>query len=163
MYKWGKSSERRMRKVNETLVDCAYEALSMSNCDMTVPWMGGWRMAFEQNEIFRAGNSKVDGYEKLSAHQFGDALDVIPYLNGEGTYKAYDSSIHFAHIMLTVFNYNKLLGEIDDNVYLHWGGFWGAKDLNGDGILNDIDDKVGWDIAHFQLKGYPQKRVLTIY
>jgi len=163
MYKWGKDSERRMSKVNTILVDCAYEALSLSDVDMTIPWMGGKRTAFEQNEIFKAGNSKADGHNKRSYHQSGNALDAIPYINGEGTYKAYDSSVHFAHIMITVFNYNKLLGEIPSGKFLHWGGFWGAKDLNGDGILNALDDNVGWDIAHFEMRNSPQKRVLTIY
>jgi peptidoglycan L-alanyl-D-glutamate endopeptidase CwlK len=162
MYKWGKNSERRMSPVNNYLVDIAYEAIGLSKVDMTIPWMGGFRTAFEQNEIFLNKNSKADGYKKKSYHQSGNAIDIIPYINGEGTYKAYSESVHIASIVLTIFDYNKLLGEIPDNKFLHWGGFWGAEDLNGDGILNSFDDNIGWDIAHFEIRNRPQKRVLTL-
>ena len=162
MYIWGEASERRMGKVSEYLVDAAYEVIGVSDVDLTIPWMGGWREDYEQNEIFLNKNSKADGYKKKSYHQSGNALDIIPYINGKGTYTDHGSSIYIASMMLTVFDYNKLLGEIPADLFLHWGGFWGAKDLNGDGILNALDDKIGWDIAHFEIRNHPQKRVLTL-
>ena len=82
-FKWGNRSLERMEGVNEFLVECATEALRISKHDMTIPWMGGIRTAEEQNKIFKEGNSKMDGYEKKSYHQSGNALDITPvYFTG---------------------------------------------------------------------------------
>lgn len=37
----------------------------------------GKRSAEEQNRIFKAGASKLDGYKKISGHQTGRAFDVL--------------------------------------------------------------------------------------
>jgi len=162
MFKFGKSSIKRMTGVEKLLIDTAHEALELSKVDMTVPWMGGLRTDEEQNAIFKEGNSRANGYTKKSYHQTGMALDIIPFINGSGTYEADKEFLYFANIMISIFNYRKVIGEVNKNIYLHWGGFFGDKDLDGDGILKSGKDKLGWDMAHWEIRSSPQKRVLTI-
>lgn len=162
-YGFGTTSKRRYRYVDTSLVDIAVEALSISEIDMTVPWRGGKRTATQQHEIYLNGNSKADGYNKKSYHQSGKALDVIPYVNGEGRYFGVDERfIAFARHMFLVFDNAKEDGIISPDVFLHWGGFWGAEDLDGNGILEAIQDKTGWDKAHWEFRSRPQRNVLKL-
>lgn len=162
MYKFGTSSRRRMIGVDKRLLETINEALDWSDVDMTIPWMGGVRTAKEQRSIYDDGNSRCDGYNKKSYHQTGFAIDVIPWIDDSGSYTAKKEILYFANIVFAIFNYKKVIKEIDSDVYLHWGGFWGAQDRNNDGLLSSLDDKTGWDLAHYELRSYPQKRVLTI-
>ena len=130
MFKLGERSKKRLTGVNLLLVDCLEIALSKSKYDMTVPWMGGVRTAAEQNNIFKEGNSKCDGYKVLSYHQSGNALDVIPVQGGYDNVKAMN---YFAQLMFDTWNDMQYTDEYN----LHWGGFWGAK---------------GWDKPHFELR-----------
>lgn len=154
---------KRAEEVTRDLVAVAEEALSLSVIDMTIPWRGGLRTALQQNAIFKAGNSRADGFDKKSYHQSGMALDVIPWVDGEGKYFGVDNEfIFFAKIMFAVFEDRKEAGIIPEDLHLHWGGFWGAKDNDGDGKLAAITDKTGWDKAHWELRSYPQRNVLEL-
>ena len=42
------------------------------------------RSAEEQNRLFKAGKSKCDGYQKISAHQRGKAMDIYFYNEKQG-------------------------------------------------------------------------------
>ena len=167
MYAFGSTSRKRMIGVNKVLTETINEALDWSSVDMTIPWMGGKRTAKEQKAIYDEGNSRADGYRNKSYHQSGLALDVIPWIGdsgGEhrGSYTAKKEILYFANIVFAIFNYKKVIKEIDADIYLHWGGFWGAQDKNNDGLLSSLDDKTGWDLAHYELRSSPQERTLTI-
>lgn len=139
-YTFGERSNQRREGVNPLLIECSDRALSESRYDMTIPWMGGVRTAEEQNEIFKAGNSKCDGYDKLSYHQpeaspgpWSDALDVIPV--GSNPYAKYRELNHFAQCMYRV--WQKMIEEGRTEGYiLEWGGLWGES---------------GWDKPHWQI------------
>ncbi|MTI13376.1 M15 family metallopeptidase [Sansalvadorimonas verongulae] len=140
MYKWGARSLRRMQGVNHLLTECATRALAKSRYDMTIPWMGGVRSAEEQKNIFDQGASKADGTNNLSYHQSGNALDVEPVgYNREQASNTFlpKARNQFAQLMFNEFSRMKARGEIPENVYLHWGGLWGAS---------------GWDPQHFELR-----------
>lgn len=162
MYQFGATSRKRMIGVDDRLLETINEALDWSDVDMTVPWRGGVRTAKQQRVIYDDGHSRADGYNKKSYHQSGFALDVIPWIGDSGSYTAIKEILYFAKIVFAIFNYKKAIKEIDADVYLHWGGFWGAQDKNKDGLLSSLDDKTGWDLAHYELRSSPQKRVLTI-
>jgi len=149
-----------MQGVNELLTKVAITALSFSPVDMTITWRGGLRTAAQQKELFDAGNSRCDGYKVKSYHQSGKALDIVPWFNGEVDYKATDRFETFAKHMFATFEMFKTTNKIPEGAYLHWGGFWSAKDINKDGILSHIDDKFGWDQPHWELRSKPQKNVL---
>jgi hypothetical protein len=162
MYKFGSTSRKRMIGVDKRLLEVVNEALDWSSVDMTIPWMGGLRTDVEQKNIYDNGNSRADGYRNKSYHQSGLAIDVIPWIGDSGSYTAKKEILYFANIMFAIFNYKKVIKEIDSDIYLHWGGFWGAQDKNKDGLLSSLDDKTGWDLAHYELRSSPQERVLTI-
>ena len=159
-YSFGRTSKRRMNGVDATLQLVAAHALANSSVDMSVSWRGGLRTAEQQKELFDAGNSRCDGYDKKSYHQSGKALDIVPYYKGKIDYSATDRFETFAKTMFDTFEDLRSRGFIPKNTYLHWGGFWSAKDNNGDGILSHIDDKLGWDKPHWELRSKPQKSVL---
>lgn len=135
---------RRLQGVNPVLIQCAERALADSIYDMTIPWMGGVRTPEQQNEIFKAGNSKCDGYDILSYHQieaanngYGNAVDVIPM--GPDPYKNIRQLNYFGRLMLTtwqelIFEY-ALEGE--DIGIMIWGGTFGA---------------TSWDRPHFEVR-----------
>ena len=83
MYKFSKLSKRRMKGVDSRLISIAELALKRSPCDFGIAWMGGKRTAREQYDLFLKKRSQKDGYNRLSKHQFGEALDILPYVNGE--------------------------------------------------------------------------------
>jgi peptidoglycan L-alanyl-D-glutamate endopeptidase CwlK len=148
--------------VDDTLKMVAITALSFSKIDMSVPWRGGKRTAEEQNELFQAGNSRCDGFRLKSFHQSGQALDLVPYVNGKIDYTATEQFIKFAKLMLETFEFLQAIGKVPKDIHLHWGGFWSATDNNNDGILTAIDDKSGWDKPHWELRDYPQKNKLLL-
>jgi peptidoglycan L-alanyl-D-glutamate endopeptidase CwlK len=133
-FKWGKKSKERMKGVTPLLIECATRALYKSRYDMTIPWMGGVRTESEQNEIYLRGHSKADGYKKLSFHQSGFALDVIP--TGEDPYSNTLAMNHFSRCMFDVWQ-DMLIEGKGTNYYLRWGGVWGAS---------------GWDKPHYELR-----------
>jgi peptidoglycan L-alanyl-D-glutamate endopeptidase CwlK len=159
-YSYGRSSMRRTKDVNEGLVMTAVVALSFSKYDMSIPWMGGYRTAPEQRELFDNKASRCDGLINRSFHQSGDALDIVPYIDGELDYTATDRFQHFANIMLASFKFLQAIKKIPQEQYLHWGGFWSAEDYNRDGMLHHIDDKLGWDKPHWEIRSIPQQNVL---
>ena len=131
MFKFGNTSKRRSEYVNNDLVLCAELALSESKYDMTIPWMGGLRTDKEQNDIFKEGNSKCDGYDIKSYHQSGNALDIIPV---QGKYKNTRALNHFANLMLCT--WQKLLSEGKVKGIITWGGTFGSQ---------------GWDKPHYEI------------
>lgn len=131
-FNWGSRSLKRMEGVNEDLLKCATIALSKSRYDMTIPWMGGLRTAEEQNNIFKQGNSKCDGYDVKSYHQSGNALDVIPVEKG---YKNTRAMNYFANLMLIT--WQELLSKREVSGLMTWGGTFGSQ---------------GWDKPHYEIR-----------
>lgn len=152
MYKFGKQSIKNIHTVNPLLQELAARMIEISKVDVGVLSTGGLRTAEQQNEIFNIGNSECDGYDKKSYHQTGLAIDFVPYINGKYTW---NNKWAFLEIKKAV---DKAWEDIlHGNYYLHSGIYWGAKDLNGNGIL-EITDKMGWDAAHHELRLTPQVR-----
>lgn len=161
-YKYGKTSKRRGEGVNPILWMVAVMALAYSRNDMSIPWRGGKRTAKQQLALYNAGNSRCDGTNLVSFHQSGEALDIVPYVNGKIDYKAFKEFQAFAKLMFATFEYLQKVKMISPKLHLHWGGFWSAKDLNRDGYLSSVDDKFGWDLPHWELRDNQQRNVLKI-
>ena len=159
-YAFGKKSLIRAKGVDDYLLRTAIVALTFSNQDMSIPWRGGVRSAEQQKELFDDGASRCDGFIKKSYHQSGKALDLVPYKNGKINYKDFKGFQEFAKVMLATFCFLQALGQIPEQYYLHWGGFWSAKDENKDGYIHHQDDQFGWDSPHWELRSRPQNNVL---
>jgi peptidoglycan LD-endopeptidase CwlK len=151
MYKFGDASISRIGKVHQLLQRLANGTIEKSDFDFGIPSTGGLRTTEEQYELFKKGNSQCDGTIKKSYHQTGLALDFVPYINGKYTWENKDAFLSIAKTAFDVWE------KMDDKqgMFLHWGGFWTAKDLNGNGLL-DINDQLGWDLPHFELRNYAQ-------
>lgn len=143
-YSWGKKSYQRMQGINPYLLECAELTINESIYDLTIPWMGGVRTAQEQNNIFKEGNSKCDGFEVLSYHQieaahngYGNALDIIP--TGSDPYKQTRKLNYIGRLMLL--NWQELIlkyaQENKDIGVMIWGGTFGS---------------TSWDRPHFEIR-----------
>ena len=121
---------------------------------------GGLRTAEQQNEIYKQGFSECDGYNKKSYHQSGLAIDYVPKVNGVITWSNGLAFLSNAKVILECWDEMIEAGQTD-GLFLHSGIFWNAKDLDGDGFL-EVDDKLGWDMAHYELREFEQKNRFKI-
>ena len=153
-YSFGNTSELRRKDVSRYLIRCSDRALKCSPIDFGVPMDGGLRTAERQNMIFEKHWSKCDGYIIKSFHQQtntegeGQAIDLVPYIKGEGF--SYEATGRFGMIimlMLEAWEELQAEGLIPENLYLHSGGLWKPKDPK----------KLGWDLAHYEIREYEQK------
>tara|TARA_R110000744_G_scaffold275082_3_gene388070 strand:+ start:6089 stop:6490 length:402 start_codon:yes stop_codon:yes gene_type:complete len=133
MYKFGKKSLKNREGVNPKLIEISDRALEISSnrkggVDFVIIGSAGLRTAEQQNELFNRGVSKADGYEKLSYHQSGNALDVVPFVNGRASW----DEKHLLSVAVCMLQAAKEL-----NYELEWGGFW----------------KSFKDLPHYQIKG----------
>lgn len=152
-FKFGTRSRERIATVNQLLQDLAYGTIAISEYDISITKTAGLRTAKMQKELFDKGRSQLDGINKVSYHQSGKAIDFVPYIDGKPTWANNKAFLAIADAAF------KTWDDIPDKsgYHLHWGGYWRAKDLDGDGVL-DEDDKLGWDLPHFELRTYPQTK-----
>ena len=126
MYTLGKKSLENLKGVNPILIEILERALEISSdrvdgVDFTIINTAGVRTPQQQNRLFREGVSNADGYKKISKHQTGDALDVVPYLNGGASWDEKE----LLKVAVCMLQASKELGY-----NLKWGGFWRTfKDL----------------------------------
>ena len=156
-FRFGNTSNERRRNVSEYLNLAADKAILCSPIDFGVPMYGGLRAAERQNMIFRKGWSRCDGYNNKSFHQQtdengkGQALDLVPYIPGEGfCYDAPGRLGVIGMLMLEAWEELQDLGKIPRSLYLHWGGLWNNKGAK----------RLGWDLAHFEIRDYEQRERL---
>ena len=109
------SSLRRREGIDPRLIGIDNLAISITHIDFGHPEHAGLRDAQEQNELFLGGKSKADGYEKLSKHQSGLALDFYAYVDGHASWK----EEHLALVAIAYFQAASILGY-----GIRWGGFF---------------------------------------
>lgn len=122
MYTLGSKSLSKLVGVDNRLVECVKLAISITECDFSVT--DGLRTAEQQNELFKKGASKKDGYIDKSFHQTGFAVDLVPYINGQLRWEV-KPCMMIADAMRTA---GEKLG-----LNIRWGGTWTI-------ITNDDDD-----------------------
>ena len=152
-FKYGDTSKERRKYVSEYLILTSDRALICSPVDFGIPEDGGFRFDKRQNWIFKKGWSKCDGFIRLSFHQIkdsdgkGQALDLVPYIKGIGfSYEALGRFGIIGMLMLEAWEELQDEGLIPKDLFLHWGGLWSSK----------TPIKLGWDLAHFEIRGYVQ-------
>lgn len=131
MFRFSERSKNRMKGVNPVLVEIMEEAIRLSPIDFGIPPYGGLRTKEEQRELFEAGKSKCDGYERVSYHQSGNAVDVYAYVGGKASWDV----VHLAIIAGVVLSVAQRKG-----IDVRWGGEFGSNEFKG------------WDKPHFELK-----------
>ena len=126
MFRLGKKSLDNLVWVNPILIEILERALEISSnrvdgVDFTIINTAGVRTPQQQNKLFREGRSNCDGYNKISKHLTGDALDVVPYVNGGASWDEKE----LLKVSVCMLQASKELGY-----NLKWGGFWRTfKDL----------------------------------
>jgi peptidoglycan L-alanyl-D-glutamate endopeptidase CwlK len=160
MKNWSKSSVKYINTVHHVLQKLAQKLTTVTPYELRVLNTGGKRDAEMQNLIFKQGTSKCDGYVKKSYHQSGLAIDFVPMVNEILTWSNKKAFLSVAKVIFEIWEEMILSGE-NEGYYLHWGGFWNAKDLDNDNLL-ELTDKLGWDAAHYELREYPQKNTKKI-
>lgn len=115
MFKLSKRSKRHLKDVHPDLVKVVRRALEITKIDFGIPFTGGYRTAEQQNALFKAGKSQLDGYNRSSRHQFGEAVDVFAYIDGKASW----DEDHLTHVATAMLAAASELG-----VKLRWGGHW---------------------------------------
>jgi len=133
-FKLSNRSLRRLEGVNPKLINLLLLAIKRTPVDFGVAWMGGLRTAEEQNQLFKEGYSQRDGYEKISNHQLGDAVDLNVFV-GSKMVESEKMLCLIAGVMFSCAN--------ELNIRVRWGGDW---DEDG-----DIRDNKFNDMYHFEI------------
>lgn len=121
MFKFGSRSLSILEEVHSDIQRVAHRAIQITPIDFGIPSTGGLRTAEVQNELFRNGKSKLDGYKKKSYHQSGRALDFYAYVDGKASW----DELHLAMVATAFLQAASELG-----VKLEWGGLWRSfKDM----------------------------------
>lgn len=115
MYKFSSNSLKNLEGVNPELLQVVHHALGISKVDFGIPQNGGLRSDTEQRKLFLSGKSRLDGVEKKSKHQTGDAFDVFAYVDGKASWDVN----HMSQVALAV-----LQSAVSLGVKVQWGGFW---------------------------------------
>lgn len=133
-YKLSERSLTRAKDVNIKLINLILLAIRRTPIDFGVAYQGGKRTAEEQNQLFKEGYSKCDGYEILSKHQSGDAIDLNVFVGA----KVVENKEMLCVISGVMFACAEEL-----NMEIRWGLDWNK---NG-----DIRDNIFNDQYHFEL------------
>jgi peptidoglycan LD-endopeptidase CwlK len=115
MFFFGQKSKNVLLSVNPKLQEIAEEAIKITKIDFGFPSSGGKRTPEEQNQLFRDGKSQLDGYDKKSYHQTGNALDFYAFVDGKASWDKY----HLAMVAAAFLQAASNLGY-----KLTWGGLW---------------------------------------
>ena len=133
-FKLSERSLERAKDVNPKLINLILLAIRRTPIDFGVAWMGGKRTAEEQNQLFKEGYSQCDGYEKLSKHQSGDAIDLNIFVGS----KLVENKEMLCVVAGVMFSCANELG-----IKIIWGRDWNS---NGDLRDNKFNDQY-----HFEL------------
>ncbi len=135
-FNYSVSSTNNMKGVHPELVIIFTEAIKVSPIDFGIPKDGGLRTQGEQNILFQKGLSKLDGFDKKSNHQSGNALDFYAYINGKASWNHIHLTMVASTIMATA---KRLLKEGKISIKIKWGGAFGSDCFHG------------WDYPHIEI------------
>lgn len=77
MFSFGKQSLNNLKDVDDLTRELCDKALEESDIDFSV--ICGYRSKDEQAILYSEGKTELDGVNRISAHQLGFAIDVLPY------------------------------------------------------------------------------------
>jgi peptidoglycan L-alanyl-D-glutamate endopeptidase CwlK len=139
MYSLGKNTTKHLNSILKAdnpksyiLIYAITEFIKITALDFCIISNGGYRTAKEQNALYKKGVSKCDGYDKISKHQLGLAVDLVPWVDGKPTWEA-KYAYGLACSFMSFCN--------ERNLPITSGADW-----NRDGNLKD-----GWDPCHMEI------------
>jgi peptidoglycan L-alanyl-D-glutamate endopeptidase CwlK len=113
------SSKLHRQGVHPALIEISDLAIKLTVVDFGHPATSGLRSAEVQNALFRRGATPADGYDIISEHQKGRALDFFAYAHGAATWET-EPLVMVACAFLQAAS---VLGH-----QLEWGGLWATRD-----------------------------------
>lgn len=148
-FRLGEKSLANLSGVHDDLADVVRLAITFTSQDFSI--FEGLRTPERQEALFKAGASKLDGVTKISRHQTGHAIDLVPYVAGKLRWEwplffpIADAVRRAAHQL---------------RIPIRWGGTWTEiTDARYDGMTADqiYNSNPSWDGAHFELptRAYP--------
>lgn len=114
MFKLTDSDLAKLKGVDPNLVKVIKEAAKTAITPFRV--MEGLRSAATQAKYYKAGTSMLDGVKKVSKHQLGKAVDIVPLVNGKPVIHSWTPYYPMAANVKAA---AKRLG-----VKVTWGGDW---------------------------------------
>ena len=139
MFELSNISIQNREGVDPRLIEISDRAIQISLIDFGHPEHAGLRSDTEQNQLYLDGASNCDGYDKISKHQKGLALDFYAYVNGRASWEP----DHLAMVAIAFFQAANELGY-----KIKWGGMWKRKTPK---FVNGIP--YGWDMPHVEIMG----------
>lgn len=115
MFQLSSKSKQRREGVDPRLIEISDLTIQITVVDFGHPADAGKRTAERQNELYIDGKSKADGYNKLSRHQSGKALDFYAFVDGKASW----DTEHLAMVAAAFLQAASILGY-----KLKWGGLW---------------------------------------
>lgn len=106
-------SNARLDTVHPDLRAVARRAIQLTKFDFGIT--AGKRTAAEQYELFTKKASQLDGYNKISRHQTGHAIDFVVWFNGNITW----DFKYYEEVSKAFKQASKELG-----IPVVWGGDW---------------------------------------
>lgn len=131
-FKLSANSLKNRAGVNPKLIEISDLAIEITLIDFGHGPYSGIRTPEEQNYLYAQKKSKADGFEKLSKHQSGDALDFYAFVDGKASWEPE----YLAMVGTAFLQAASLL-----NYKLKWGGLWKSKN----------ESIYGWDMPHTEL------------
>lgn len=135
MFKFSNNSLRNRKGVDPRLIEISDLAISITAVDFGIPATGGVRTNEQQNELYLAGKSQLDGYDRRSNHQDGKALDFFAFVDGAASW-------HPAHLSMVACAFLQSASQLGYRV--KWGGHW-RPFKSTDGLVH------GWDMPHIEM------------
>lgn len=123
-FKFGPKSIKNMEGVHPVLLQAAHFALL--NGDVDFGFYDGVRTAEEQQDLFKAGNSKVkNSMHFVQEDGFGHAMDLVPWLLDEKAEKELQA-YRYVWDWPACLKIAALIQQyaFQNNVTIRWGGVW---------------------------------------
>lgn len=129
MYTLGAKSLLKLQGVKPQLVAVVKRAIVLTSQDFSVH--DGLRTEAEQRELVRKGASQT----MLSKHRTGDAVDLVPYINGQLRWE-----------WEPIYNIARAVRQaaVELNVQIRWGGSWSNLTMSTEPpekMLRDYTDR----------------------
>jgi peptidoglycan LD-endopeptidase CwlK len=141
MFKFGKTSKERLSTCHSDMQLIMNEAIKITNVDFGIA--EGHRSIEKQQQYFKEGKSKMDGFFKTGKHNYNPSLavDIYPYFENSAKW----DNEHLSYLSGIIHAVSEILfanGKITHKI--RWGGNW---DMDGIILIDQSFD----DRPHFEL------------